>query len=185
MVRLDVWAGVGTERERGVLREYEAVLPSLGIDDEAAGARTQLSGVVGALAVALLLLVAPNLLKNLPIAPRRRGFVPQQPPYTLLLSHTLQPAAVVGEWRLRQTGWHPRPREHLIRAQRFSRHVYERLRAFDEAALRAELAREPDPPWPILNDAEIVAVLQRRDFALAHIERMIAAHGRTKVLCFP
>lgn len=34
MVRLEVWAGVGTERERGVLREYEAVLPSLGIDDE-------------------------------------------------------------------------------------------------------------------------------------------------------
>ena len=35
---------------------------------EAAGARTQVSGVVGALAVALLLLVAPNLLKNLPIS---------------------------------------------------------------------------------------------------------------------
>ena len=33
---------------------------------EAAGARTQLAGVVGALAVALLLLVAPNLLRNLP-----------------------------------------------------------------------------------------------------------------------
>lgn len=33
---------------------------------EAAGARTQLSGVVGALAVASLLLFAPNLLKNLP-----------------------------------------------------------------------------------------------------------------------
>jgi high affinity sulfate transporter 1 len=35
---------------------------------EAAGARTQLTGVVGALAVALLLLVAPNLLQNLPAA---------------------------------------------------------------------------------------------------------------------
>ena len=35
---------------------------------EAAGAKTQLSGVVGALTVALLLLVAPNLLKNLPIS---------------------------------------------------------------------------------------------------------------------
>jgi len=33
---------------------------------EAAGARTQLTGVVGALAVALLLLVAPNLLRHLP-----------------------------------------------------------------------------------------------------------------------
>jgi MFS superfamily sulfate permease-like transporter len=35
---------------------------------EAAGARTQVTGVVGALAVALLLLVAPNLLLNLPAA---------------------------------------------------------------------------------------------------------------------
>jgi high affinity sulfate transporter 1 len=35
---------------------------------EAAGARTQLTGVVGALAVALLLLVAPNLLRHLPAA---------------------------------------------------------------------------------------------------------------------
>jgi MFS superfamily sulfate permease-like transporter len=35
---------------------------------EAAGARTQLTGVVGALVVALLLLVAPNLLQHLPSA---------------------------------------------------------------------------------------------------------------------
>ena len=35
---------------------------------EAAGARTQLTGVVGALAVALLLLIAPNLLQHLPTA---------------------------------------------------------------------------------------------------------------------
>src|SRR6476620_2111913 len=35
---------------------------------EAAGARTQLTGVVGALAVALLLLVTPNLLQHLPSA---------------------------------------------------------------------------------------------------------------------
>lgn len=35
---------------------------------EAAGARTQLTGVVGALAVALLLLFAPNLLRHLPTA---------------------------------------------------------------------------------------------------------------------
>ena len=33
---------------------------------EAAGAKTQLTGVVGALAIALLLLIAPNLLQNLP-----------------------------------------------------------------------------------------------------------------------
>jgi len=33
---------------------------------EAAGARTQLTGIVGALAIALLLLIAPDLLRNLP-----------------------------------------------------------------------------------------------------------------------
>jgi MFS superfamily sulfate permease-like transporter len=33
---------------------------------EAAGAHTQLTGVVGALAVAVLLVTAPNLLQNLP-----------------------------------------------------------------------------------------------------------------------
>jgi len=35
---------------------------------EAAGARTQLTSVVGALAIAILLLVAPNLLQHLPTA---------------------------------------------------------------------------------------------------------------------
>jgi high affinity sulfate transporter 1 len=35
---------------------------------EAAGARTQLTGVVGALAVALLILIAPNLLRDMPSA---------------------------------------------------------------------------------------------------------------------
>ena len=35
---------------------------------EAAGARTQITGVVGALAIAVLLVAAPNLLKNLPSA---------------------------------------------------------------------------------------------------------------------
>jgi MFS superfamily sulfate permease-like transporter len=34
---------------------------------EVSGARTQLTGVAGAAAVALLLVVAPNLLQNLPV----------------------------------------------------------------------------------------------------------------------
>jgi predicted nucleic acid-binding protein len=32
MVRLEIWAGVGNERERRALREYEAVVPKLPID---------------------------------------------------------------------------------------------------------------------------------------------------------
>jgi predicted nucleic acid-binding protein len=33
MVRLEIWAGIADERERRILREYEAVLPDLPIDD--------------------------------------------------------------------------------------------------------------------------------------------------------
>ncbi len=32
MVRLEIWAGVGNERERRAVREYEAVVPALPID---------------------------------------------------------------------------------------------------------------------------------------------------------
>ena len=32
MVRLEIWAGVGNERDRRALREYEAVVPTLPID---------------------------------------------------------------------------------------------------------------------------------------------------------
>jgi predicted nucleic acid-binding protein len=34
MIRLEIWAGVGDERERKILREFEAVLPELAINDE-------------------------------------------------------------------------------------------------------------------------------------------------------
>jgi MFS superfamily sulfate permease-like transporter len=52
---------------------------------EAAGARTQLTGVVGALAIAVLLVAAPNLLQHLPstaLAARghRRGHRPRRSP---------------------------------------------------------------------------------------------------------
>ncbi len=34
MVRLEIWAGIGDQRERGILRRYEAVVPDLAIDDD-------------------------------------------------------------------------------------------------------------------------------------------------------
>jgi len=34
MVRLEIWAGVGNDTERRAVREYEAVLPNLAIDDD-------------------------------------------------------------------------------------------------------------------------------------------------------
>ena len=33
MIRLEIWAGVGNEREQRILREYEAVVPDLPIDE--------------------------------------------------------------------------------------------------------------------------------------------------------
>jgi len=33
MIRLEIWAGIGDERERRILREYEAVLPELPVDE--------------------------------------------------------------------------------------------------------------------------------------------------------
>ena len=77
---------------------------------------------------------------------------------------------------------HPRPRDYFLKCQRFSRRVYERLKALTGASLRAELEKEPTPPWSILTDEELAAVLQRRDFALAHIERLIQEHGASRVL---
>ena len=34
MVRLEIWAGIGDDRERRTLQEYEAVLPELAIDED-------------------------------------------------------------------------------------------------------------------------------------------------------
>jgi predicted nucleic acid-binding protein len=34
MVRLELWAGTGNGRERGMLMEYEQIIPELNIDDE-------------------------------------------------------------------------------------------------------------------------------------------------------
>ena len=34
MIRLEIWAGIGNERERQILRDYEAVLPELPINAE-------------------------------------------------------------------------------------------------------------------------------------------------------
>ena len=48
------------------LAAYKRPAPPLESGPVAAGAKTQLTGVVGAIAVALLLVFAPNLLKDLP-----------------------------------------------------------------------------------------------------------------------
>lgn len=44
MVRLEIWAGVGDERERRTLREYEVVVPDLPIDVRVWRAACHLAG---------------------------------------------------------------------------------------------------------------------------------------------
>jgi len=51
--------------------------------------------------------------------------------------------------------------------------------------VRAEIAREPDPPYEILSPKEIGAVIARRDVALAYIDDLIARFGAHRVLVFP
>jgi hypothetical protein len=80
---------------------------------------------------------------------------------------------------------HLRSRAALARVQTFSRRLVARLRAVTEAELRAALAPD-EPTFPaLLSEAELVAVLGRRDSALAYIDRLIAEHGEGAVLVFP
>ena len=44
MIRLEIWAGIGDERERQLLREYQSVLPELPIDADIWRASYDLAG---------------------------------------------------------------------------------------------------------------------------------------------
>jgi len=69
---------------------------------------------------------------------------------------------------------------------RFSRSLYRRLEALDEAAIRAELQKDPSHETaPLLNAVQIEALLDRRDTILSYIAAMIEAHGEARVLFFP
>jgi len=79
---------------------------------------------------------------------------------------------------------HPNSRSSLMLVHRFSRRLVESLRALSEDSIRAELAGEPDPPFPLLLDKEVRGVLKRRDFIIDRVEALAAAHGIRRVLCF-
>lgn len=74
---------------------------------------------------------------------------------------------------------------YLQRAQTFSRSLVERVRALDEAQLRAVLTPDAAPFDALLTDEEIAALLGRRDRALTYIDGLISKHGEAKVLAFP
>ena len=74
----------------------------------------------------------------------------------------------------------------LSRTERFSRSVVERLTELDESALRRELSSDPSHASdPLLSDAQIADVFDRRATILSHIAALIEERGEDRVLVFP
>jgi hypothetical protein len=76
---------------------------------------------------------------------------------------------------------HLRCRTYLYRCQKFSRRVVEALRQLDLPSLRRALAPEAD----VLSEAEMKAVVARRDVTVRYVDGLIAQLGADKVLVFP
>lgn len=74
---------------------------------------------------------------------------------------------------------------YLERVQTFSRRLVARLRTLDDVEIHAAIEPEAAPFDRLLTDAEIAAMLGRRDVLLAYIDGLIAKHGEDKVLVFP
>lgn len=70
---------------------------------------------------------------------------------------------------------------YLRKSQKFSRQMIARLRALTAADLRASLKGESN----ILSEAEIGAILHRRNAALQYVDGLVAQHSEDKVLVFP
>lgn len=77
-----------------------------------------------------------------------------------------------------------RARELLLRTQRFSRVLSDRLRRVELPTLRRLMRDEADGA-EILTEAEMRAVVARREIAEAHITSMVQQYGASNVLCFP
>ena len=80
---------------------------------------------------------------------------------------------------------HRKSHRHLERVQKFSRGLIGRLRALDDATLRPLLSTDTGPYEQLLTDAELGALLSRRDVLLAYVDELIGRHGEAKVLAFP
>ena len=74
----------------------------------------------------------------------------------------------------------------LARTERFSRSVVDRLSELDEAAFRHELSLDPSHAAdPLLSDAQIEDVFDRRATILSHVAALIEERGEDQVLVFP
>ncbi len=80
---------------------------------------------------------------------------------------------------------HRKSRIYFQRCQMFSRRLVEKLREMDETTLREILEFDVEPFDFFLEDAEIIALMSRRDLALEYIDALIRKYGEEKVLAFP
>jgi hypothetical protein len=75
-------------------------------------------------------------------------------------------------------------RTYLEKVQKVSRSLVRRVRALDEATLRAAMG--PAGPYErVLQEEEIAAVLYRRDRFLDYVDALTASHGEGAVLVYP
>jgi hypothetical protein len=73
----------------------------------------------------------------------------------------------------------------LNRIQVFPRRLVERLRRLTPEEVSAALAGEDDLLGPLLTDAEIRAIIARRDHLIEHIDQLIGELGEAEVLALP
>ena len=73
----------------------------------------------------------------------------------------------------------------LHRIQVFPRRLISRLRSLTAEAVGAALGGEDDLLGPLLTEAEIRAMLSRRDHVLEYVDRLIAELGEDAVLALP
>ncbi len=69
--------------------------------------------------------------------------------------------------------------------RRLPRSLWERLRAVDAAALRAEVERDPLRAEHLIGPTELAAYERRRQVLLAHVEALLRRHGEPAVLAWP
>lgn len=80
---------------------------------------------------------------------------------------------------------HERAIIYLRRSQKFSRRLVQRLRDLSREQLRDALGSDLGPFDYLLTDDEMSSLLDRRDYALAYIDELIATYGDEAVLVFP
>lgn len=76
-------------------------------------------------------------------------------------------------------------RKSLLRSQRFSRSLYEKLDRLTPTAIRSSISESGIDPEMVLTAAETRAVVSRQQFVKRHIDDLIAHHGEPLVLLFP